>query len=775
MNNDKPYIEEWHLKSEFNIRKVWEVLLLKWHWFALSVFMCLMLAFVYIRTVPVVYKREAVVQLKSTAKTEEAFNEKQLFADNNNNIDGEILIFKSRLLMGEVVQRLGLDIGYSVDDGLKNKDLYVDSPVEIIFPDSTFSKPASFSVISLQDGGFRIKGLEDDPDGVMKYSFGTPLNSPVGRMIVKRTSFFTDEWLDVPIQVTCGEHESLISSYLGGLEAERSVKDANLLTLTYLDTNSKRGDDILNMLIQVYVDESMQDKNMIIRNTAVFIDERLQLINEELGDVENNIENYRKQNQSADLAEEAKIYLGNRNRHDMEITELTNQRELVELVQMYLHDPLKNEHLLPANTGITSVGVEGMIDKYNTTLLERNKLMVNAGDNSPAVKERSSQLASLRNAIAQSLRNTKEAIDMKLDYTRRMQMLEIGKISSIPTQQKYVLSVERQQKIKEELFLYLLNKREENALSLATADSNLRIVDKAYAAGMAGANALVILLAALLTGLLLPGLCFYIRQLLDVKVRGRKDIEENLTIPFLGEIPRKSKKSDLVVVHEQGRDAVSEAFRIIRSNLDFMLNKKEEAQSIMFTSFNPGSGKTFMTANLAVALVLAGKRVILLEMDIRKGSTKNEDGTVPAGITNYLSGKVTDVKEIIRQSEWCDGLDIIASGPVPPNPAELLLSDRLDKLIEMLKREYEFILIDTVPYRVVADAQIINRVTDLCIYVIREGRFDRRLLPDVEKLYTGGKLSQMAVVLNEVCYEQTGYYGYYGYYGYGYEHGSEKK
>lgn len=507
---------------------------------------------------------------------------------------------------------------------------------------------------------------------------------------------------------------------------------------------------------------------MIIRSTALFIDERLQLINEELGDVENNIENYRKQNQSADLAEEAKIYLGNRNRHDMEITELTNQRELVELVQMYLHDPLKNEHLLPANTGITSVGVEGMIDKYNTTLLERNKLMVNAGDNSPAVKERSSQLASLRNAIAQSLRNTKEAIDMKLDYTRRMQMLEIGKISSIPTQQKYVLSVERQQKIKEELFLYLLNKREENALSLATADSNLRIVDSAYAAEMAGANALIVLLVAFLVGLLVPGLCFYIRQLLDVKVRGRRDIEENLTIPFLGEIPRKSKKSGLVVVHEQGRDAVSEAFRVIRSNLDFMLSKKGEVQSIMFTSFNPGSGKTFISANLSVALALAGKRVILLEMDIRKGSAKSEDGTVPAGITNYLSGKVSGIRDIIRKSEWHDTLDVITSGPVPPNPAELLLSNRLDMLMEELRREYDFILIDTVPYGVVADAQVINRIADLCIYVIREGRFDRRLLPDVEKLYTDGRLSHMAVVLNEVCYEQAGYYGYYGYYGYGY-------
>ena len=466
MSKEKPYVEEWHLKSEFNLRTVVDVLIARWHWFALSIFLCLGLAFVYVRTVPVVYKREAIVQLKNKVKTEEAFNEKQMFDDSNNNVDGEILIFKSRLLMGQVIGRLGLEIEYTVDDGLKNKTLYSDSPVTVHFPDSTFTHPAVFSIIPLEGDNYRIEGLEDDPEGVITYTFGNPQDSPVGRMVVHRTPSYNEKWKDIPVQVICAGKESLISSCLGKLEAERSVKDANLLTLTYQDTNPERGDDILNTLIQVYVDESMRDKNMVIRNTAVFIDERLQLINQELGDVEGHIEEYRKQNKSADLGQEARIYLDNRNRYDREVTELTNQVELIGLIQLYLHDPLKEERLLPVNTGIANIGIEGMIEKYNNTLLERNKLKVNAGDNSPAVKERSTELSSLRRTIGESLRNTKEAIHTKLDFSRRMQTLEISKISSIPTQEKYVLSVERQQKIKEELFLYLLNKREENIISL---------------------------------------------------------------------------------------------------------------------------------------------------------------------------------------------------------------------------------------------------------------------------------------------------------------------
>lgn len=770
MKEQTPYTDSFNLLDEFNLRTILDVLLTKWHWFALSVLLCVGGAYIYVKTVPVVYKREAIVQLKTKVKSEEAFNEKQMFDDtnnSNNNMDGEALVFKSRLLMGQVIQRLGLDIGYSVDDGLKVRDMYTDMPLKISFSDSTFTKPAYFSIIPLTNDRFRIKGLEDDPDGVMEYTFGTPIETPIGRFVVNRTSYMDEEWLNVPVLITCSDLKLLVSSMLGNLEVERSVKDANLLTLTYLDTEPERADDILNTLISVYVDESMKDKKQVIRATAVFIDERLKLINEELGNVESNIEDYRKQNQLADFSIEAKISLENRSRYDLQVTELKNQIELIELVQRYLHDPLKSESILPANTGILSKGLEDMISSYNAAIQGREKLKENAGDKSPVVRSLTNEIASLRQAISQSLRNVKDEQTMKLEYARRMQSLEEGRISNIPTQQRYVLSVERQQKIKEELFLYLLNKREENALTSATSESNLYVVDPAYGAGIAGGNSLVILLGALLAGLFIPGLYFYLQPLLDITVRGRKDIEENLSIPFLGEIPHNRKKEELVV-GKQKRDGVSEAFRIVRANMDFMQSKQKNCQVLMLTSSNPASGKSFVSLNLAASLTLTGKRTVLLEMDLRKGSKKDKDGAVLPGLTHYLSGKITDLSQLIHPCPGLEELDVITSGPIPPNPAELLLGQTLDDLIGQLREQYDYIVIDTVPFGMVADAQIISRVVDLCIYVIREGLMDRRRLSDVESLYIDGKLPHLSALLNDARYKHAGYGYGYGYYGYGY-------
>mgnify|MGYP003367105926 FL=1 len=606
MKEQNPYTDSFKLMDEFNLRTILDVLLTKWHWFVLSVFLCVGGAYVYTRIVPVVYKREAIVQLKNKVKTEEAFNEKQMFDDsNNNNIDGEALIFKSRLLMGEVIWRLGLEIEYAADDGFKKREMYTDMPVRISFPDSTFSEPAFFSIIPLSESRYKIQGLADDPDGVMEYNFGAEVITPIGKIVVNRSSSFNKDWLNMPVFITCHEHKSLVSSLLGKLNVERSIKEANLLTLTYQDTDPDRADDILNTLVRVYVDESMKDKNQIMQSTAVFIDERLKLINEELGNVESDIEDYRKQNRSADLGIEAKVALENRSRYDRDVIDLTGQKDLIDLIQQYLHDPLKNESLLPANTGILSAGQEELFSKYNSAILEREKLRESGGDESPVVKSLTNEIASLRRVISQSLKNAKREIDMKLDYAGRMRLLEIGRISNIPTQQRYVLSIERQQKIKEELFLYLLNKREENALSSATAESNLHIVDSAYGAGMAGTASWVILFGALLAGLFIPGLFFYLGPMLDVTVRGRKDIEDNLTIPFLGEIPHKRQK-ELMVVSREKRDGVSEAFRIVRINMNFILNEQKKSQVLMLTSFNPSSGKSFVSHNLAASLVLAG-------------------------------------------------------------------------------------------------------------------------------------------------------------------------
>lgn len=781
MNEQMPYKEKTNISNEFNIRVILDVLLSQWYWFVLSVLVCMAMAYLYMQTVHTVYERQAIVLLKEQIKTEDAFIEKQLF-NRSSNVNNEILIFKSRTLMEEVVRRLSLNVEYSMDQGFKRTVLFTESPVAVVFPDSVPEGQLNFIITPANREQFFLIGAmdENEKEQMTEGHFGQKMNFLGVEITINKTTEFSDKWFHIPVEVNYVPIKSAVSACLSGLDVKRADNDASLLALNYLDTNASRGDAILNTLINVYNDEALYDRNLVIQHTAVFIDERLDLINAELGEVDGDIESFKKKNGLTNISSEAGIYLSNQGRYEQEEVMLTNQIELAGMIRDHLRDPMKEGQLLPTNSGIMDTGVEGMIGEYNRTLLVYNKLKRNADDRSPVVEELNVNLVALRNTIVKILDNLQRGLNLKLKDSNRQQQIVRGRISTIPTQEKYLLTVERQQKIKEELYLYLLNKREENALSLATAESNLRVIDPAYGLGVVGTDRMVILLAALLVGLAIPGLFFYLQPILDVTVRGRKDIADNLTIPFLGEVPHSQKKDGETIVSEGKRDIVSEAFRIVRTNMDFMLDKSKTSQVIALTSANPGAGKSFVSLNLAISLALTGKRTILLEMDIRKGSARGAKGEVVPGITLYLSGKTDQVDQLIHPCSDYAGLDVITSGPIPPNPAELLLSPRLDEIIRLLREQYEYILIDTVPYGMVADVQIISRVADLCIYVIREKVMDRRQLPEVESLFTSGKLPNMSVLLNDTRYKHAGYgygFGYYGHYGYGssyYGYGSKQ-
>lgn len=778
MKEQIPYTEKLNLNGEFNIRTIIDVLFSKWYWFVISVLLCLIVAYVYLQTVPTVYKRQAIVMLKKQSNTEEAFIEKQLF-NQNYDVNNEMQVFKSRSLMMEVVRRLSLDREYSLKQGLRKKILYNDSPVQVEFPDSTLSLPVTFTVIPISSTTYQVTDFPDDEDRITEEHFGQEVQTSVGKIVVNLSPLLGEVYFGIPIQISCITEEEAIASCLSRLEVELAEREATLMALKYQDTNPERADAILNTLIDVYNDEAIRDKNLIIQNTGVFIDERLAIINDELGGVDSDIENFKKRNQLVDLTSEAGLFVSDRSRYEQEEIELGGQKELVRLIREYLRDPIKEWQLLPVNSGIMDTGVEELIAEYNAILLVRNKLK-EKGNRSPVVKEKEADLKALRVTILKVLDNLQHAMSRKLSDVRSRLAKVDGRIATVPTQEKYVLTVERQQKIKEELYLYLLNKREENALSIATTNSNVRVIDRAYGIGVAGTNKIVVLLGAFLIGLIIPGLVFYLQPMLDVTVRGRKDITDNLTIPFLGEIPYRHRKKQGVDTAKHGHDGTSEAFRIVRTNIDFMLDKDKGTQVIMLTSSNPGAGKSFISLNLAISLSQTGKRVILLEMDIRKGSKREPGESILPGITNYLAGRVNEFKQLIRPYKNNSDFDVITSGPIPPNPSELLLTSRLDQLVAGLREQYDYILVDTVPYGLVADAQIISRIADLCIYVIREGVMDRRQLPEIENLYTSEKLPGMSVLLNGVCNKHAGYgygYGYYGYgyYGYGYASDSNSK
>lgn len=772
-------------ENELNLEDILHTVLANWYWFVLSVVICAGAAFLYLKWAPKVYTRTASVLIKDDAKGG-ALSESAAFEDlgifgTKRNVDNEVLVFKSRRLMTEVARNLHLDVSYTVKEGLRTVELYTQSPVLLSFPDaeeaqafSLRAKPISAEEVVLSD--FMI---EDESAGKpMTVALNDTVTTPVGRVVVVPSLYYGDKYFNTTVQVTKSPLQNVALGFQANLQATLASKTATIINLTLQDVSIPRAEDVINTLISVYNTDAINDKNQIVMNTSNFINDRLIVIEKELGSVDSDIESYKREHQLTDISSETGMFLQTSSRNQQEGLSLENQLSLAKYIKNYLTDPGKSSELIPANTGISDVNIESQIGEYNEMLLKRDKLISNSSNKNPVVQDLNNSLIAMKQTIIRSVDNLIVGLNIKIKNVQAQEEQTNRRISAVPTQQKEILSVERRQKIKEELYLYLLNKREENELTQRMTESNARIIDPASGSNVPVApKSMMIFLASIVLGCAIPAGVLWMLVISDTKVRSRKDVEGVLSVPFLGEIPMRDKKDkNEVVVHENGCDSVSEAFRIVRTNMDFMRVKDKNMQVVMFTSFNPGAGKTFVSINLAMSFALTHKKVVLVDLDIRKGTLSSHVKVSDMGVTNYLSGRVDNVDEIIRKGELYDKLDIIHAGPVPPNPAELLLSDRLETLVAELRKRYDYIILDNVPAGVVADAVIVNRVADLTIYVVRAGRMDRRALPEVEKIYKEGKLRNMSLILNGTMYKH-GTYGYhYGYgYGYGYGDGYNKK
>lgn len=797
MNTEQETISRREEENGLNLMDLLRIGLANWYWFVLSVVVSMGIAFLYLKSTPYVYTRTASVLIKDEMRGGQLATEATAFEELNmlnvkSSVDNELLVFKSKRLMTEVARRLRLDVSYRMRTRLRDVELYTRSPITVQFPDATEGMSFSFKVTPLSEKEILFTDFPEPEDSVppvkgIRALLNDTVTTPVGRVVVMPSLHYTEDYYRVPVMVKKSNLKAVALACNAGLQSTLASKMATIINLSINDVSPTRAEDIINTLIAVYNEDAINDKNQIAINTSNFINERLIIIEKELGGVDAEIETYKKENRLTDITSETGMYLQTSSRYQQEGLGLDNQLTLAKYIRNYLTDPLKSADLIPANTGISDTNIEGLIGEYNDLLLKRDKLIGNSSDRNPVVMDMNNSLDALRQTIIRSVDNLITGLNIKIKNIRSQEEQTNRRISAVPTQQKYVLSVERQQKIKEALYLYLLNKREENALSQSITESNARIIDPATGNSQPiSPKVKMVLLAALVMGCAVPAGILWLLTIMDTRVRGRKDVEDNLSVPFLGEIPlqdktKKKERKFVMAVRENGRDAVSEAFRIVRTNMDFMRvnSEQEQMQVIMFTSLNPDAGKTFVSSNLAMSLALAGKRVVLVDLDIRKGTLSSNIGLLKEGVTNYLSGKITATAPIIQQSEYHPNLDIITKGPVPPNPAELLLSKRLEDMIAELKEKYDYVILDNVPSNMIADAVIVNRVADLTIYVIRAGKMDRRQLPEVEKLYKQRKFRNMAVLLNGVAYKRSGYgyykYGYYGRYGYNYGYGYGEK
>lgn len=762
--------------------------LFRWKWFVLSVIVALILAGLYLAKKQPVYTRSAEVLIKNTkggggslSSELSGLSEMGIFSASSS-VSNELIVMKSPALLMEVVRRMNLDVNYTVP-GYRDYTLYGDrNPIKITFANLKDDDFASFDVKIKKDGTFEMDGFSKngyDLEGSVSGKLNTTMKTPVGRLYISTTPAYAKLKGDLDINIIRTSILSATQICKSKFDAFFTSKTASVITLKYDDVSMQRAEDILNMIIKVYQEGWMNDKNQIALSTSRFITERLSVIEKELGNVDSDISSYKSRNLVPDVSEAAKMYMTNANQANNELLNLNNQLYMLTFIREQLMDNTKKNQLLPSGMLSHNAGLESQISKFNELQMQRNNLASSSSEGNPLVKDLDQQLATLRTAVSGSLNNTINQVRIQINGMQAKANQNTAQIASSPIQAKQLLSVERQQKVKEALYIYLLQKREENQLSQAFTAYNTRIVTPPM--GSRRPTAPVrrnIWLVALLLGLAIPAAIVYIVESLDTKIRGKKDIE-NVTIPFIGEIPlygdkkKRLEAEGKILVQAKKRNMINEAFRVVRTNVEFMSNSYDNAKVFMVTSINPGSGKTFVTINLASSFTLKDKKVIVLDLDIRKGSVGRylNVGTKTRGVANYLSGQETDWKKMIVNSADCPRLDILPCGTIPPNPAELLSNGRLEELIADLREQYDYIFLDSAPVDIVADTAIIADQADMTIFVIRTGLLSKEMIPTIEGYYTDKKLKNMGLVLNgsEIA---TGRYGYHRHgYGYGYGYG----
>ena len=763
----------------FSLQDMVSMVLKNWYWFVISVVLFLFVGVLYIMKTSPVYKREATIMVKDSRKGSGA-NEMAIFGElaglsTRRNVDNELFVLQARRLMVDVVDRLGLTVSYTTRSGLRTVDLYRRSPIEVLFVNDNGQERCKFSVdlgadeVYIYDFVRATVGDEesDDSDFEATAPYGATIMTPAGEIVINKSLYMEEDYIGKTISVSKSTKEAVASHYRTAMKSAVANKMSSIITISLNDIVAKRAEDVINTLIDVYNEDAVNDKQQIAEATADFIDVRLAIISKELGAVDSDIKTFKTRNSMVDIQAETEKNLTVSTKLQADVLSTESQLEMSKFIKDYLNDPEKENSLIPAtgfgNNGGATSSLATQIAAYNEFVLRREKLLQNSSANNPVIQQLNANRVAMKKAILASLDSNIATLDIQLKNLRREQGKTDARISSVPLQEQEYLTIARQQRIKEELYLYLLNKREENAISLAITENTARIIDSAFGPMRPIApRKSFIMLIMLVLGCAVPFAFFYLRELLDTTIRSRRDIEKATSVPYLGDIPifagKKSARG--VAVRENGRDNISEAFRIIRTNMGFM-NTTGRQQVFLITSSNEHAGKTFVSTNLAMTYAFSGNKVLLIDLDLRRRTMSKHMGqrNNPNGISKYMSDQSVTVNDIISKTDIHENFDCIYAGLQPPNPAEQLLSKRLDELIAECRKMYDYILIDSVPALVIADALIASRVADLSLYVVREGLLDRSQLPDIENLYRQNKLRNMSIVLNGAT-ERNHRYGY---------------
>ena len=780
-------------EEQVNIQEILFRYLIHWPWFVVSVIICIACAWGYLRLATPVYNISATVLIKDDKKGGGASMSSELekmglngFVSSSSNIENEIEVLKSRTLAREVVSSLGLFVTYMDEDKFPNKELYRTSPVLVsLTPQEADRLPQTMEIdMLLQPAGAMDVQVKVGKKEYRKHLEKLPAVFPTDEGTV--AFFANNDTLSSlrPESVTTERHITayinrpfaVAKGYAGSLLITPTSKATSVVTVSLKNSNTQRGKDYIDKLLEMYNINANNDKNEVAQRTAEFIDERIDIISKELGSTERDLENFKRSAGITDLTSEAQIALTGNAEYEKKRVENQTQINLVMDLKKYLQG--SGYEVLPANVGLQDAGVAGAIDRYNEMVAERKRLLRTSTESNPAIVNLTTSIRAMRSNIQTTLDATLKGLEItKADLIREASRYS-RRISDAPTQERQFVSIARQQEIKSGLYLMLLQKREENAIVLAAIANNAKIIDEAQADSTPiSPKRMTIYLAALAFGIGIPVGVIYLIGLTKFKIEGRADVEKLTSLPVVGDIPLADEKTGAIAVFENQNNLMSETFRNVRTNLQFMLENGKNV--ILVTSTVSGEGKSFISANLAISLSLLGKKVVIVGLDIRKPGL-NKVFNLPKkeyGITQFLTNSTVNLMDLVHHSDINKNLYILPGGTVPPNPTELLARDGLEKAVEILRKNFDYVILDTAPVGMVTDTLLIGRVADLSVYVCRADYTRKTEFTLINELAENNKLPNLCIVINGLDLQKKKYGYYYGYgkygkyYGYGKHYG----
>lgn len=779
---DELYTEQ---EEQVDYKALFFKYLIHWKWFVASIVVCLIGGWIYLHYTTPVYSITGSVIIKDNKKNNSVSTgladlEDLGFYSSTNNFDNEVEVLHSRTLLKKVVEELDLYINYRTRENLRPVELYKDTPVKVwLTPEEAEKLPNGAAVLEvvLKPGGKLSVSTEIDEQefkqdfdklpALLTTPYGTFSFTPGDSAIVEK---------EQEITVTVAAPRIMANGYANALSVEPTSKTTTIAQITLQNTSPQRGVDFINKLIEIYNRDANDDKNEVASKTAEFIDERIKIINGELGTTEKELETFKRDARLTDLKSDAQLALSENSEYEKKRAENSTQLRLVQFLSEYANNPDHAYEVLPVNVGLTDTSLTELINRYNEMLLERKRLLRTSSESNPVVVNLDASIRAMRSNVQTTILSVQKGLMITKADLERQAGKYAGRITSAPGQERQLVSISRQQEIKAGLYLMLLQKREENAITLASTANNARIVDKAQAGLLpVSPKGKLIYLIAFVLGIAIPVGIIYIIELLRYKIEDRSDVEKLTTVPIIGDIPASDNmpKEGSVVVHENQNDMMAETFRNVRTNVQYMLGNNQKV--VLITSTTSGEGKSFVAANLAISFALLGKKVVIVGLDIRKPGLNKafQMSHKEDGITRYLADpEHTDLMSLLQQSNVTPNLYILPGGAIPPNPTELVARDSLVQAVDRLKKEFDYVILDTAPIGMVTDTQLISRVADMSIYVCRAGYTPKAGYLFINELKDHKKLPNLCTIINDVNIK-TGKYGYgtYGKYGYGRTYG----